>query len=163
MREIIFRGKPTGSVMNEEDVQDFMFDLADGFVHGNLITDEHEPTIVGKVVDSDWDYCSMEWWCPVIKETVGQFTGLLDKNGKKIFEGDIFVSDYFEDGTKFVVIFEHGAFCGKSERTGIFPLGFANDSDETGCEDDDFYYPDDYSIHIKVVGNIHDNLDLIKA
>lgn len=99
MREILFRGKPTASVLNEEDLQDCMFDIVDGFVYGNLIADEHEPTIVGKVVDSDWDYCSMEWWCPVVKETVGQFTGLLDKHGRKIFEGDVVRIEDFVNAT----------------------------------------------------------------
>ena len=150
MREILFRGKPTASVMNEEDLQDCMFDIVDGFVYGNLIADEHEPTIVGKVVDSDWDYCSMEWWCPVVKETVGQFTGLLDKHGRKIFEGDIVVtcpsplsiSDGGDISKRLVVdswVFTdmcHSAMCKKSSKR------------------EKFY---------KIVGNIHDNPDLVEA
>ena len=145
MREILFRGK---RVDNEKWIE--------GSLVNNIFFRVSTSVWVTYIINPDEyeEYDCMED-IEVIPETVGQFTGLTDKNGKEIFEGDIFVSDYFED-TKFVVVFEHGAFCGTSERTGIVPLGFANDSDETGCEDDDFYYPDNYSIHIKVVGNIHD-------
>lgn len=141
MREILFRGKPTGSVMNEEDLQDCMFDIVDGFVYGNLIADEHEPTIVGKVVDSDWDYCSMEWWCPVVKETVGQFTGLLDRNGKRIFEGDF---------VKYAEGFHHwsGAYekptLVEYECGGFYP--FAGDGE--------YAMSSEYAV---IIGNIHDN------
>jgi uncharacterized phage protein (TIGR01671 family) len=42
--------------------------------------------------------------------TVGQFTGLLDKNGVKVFEGDIIHSDNWNPCT-YKVIFEDGEFC----------------------------------------------------
>ena len=90
-----------------------------------------------------------------------QFTGLHDKNGKMIFEGDIFTSDYFKDGLEFEVVFSDGAFCGESNRTGLFPLGFTNDYYETGDESDDFYYAEDYTSHIQIIGNIHDNPELL--
>lgn len=83
------------------------------------------------------------------KPVLEQYTGLKDRNGKMIFEGDVFTTDYFKDGQQFEVVFENGAFCGKTKRTGLFPLGFTD-------EDDDFYYPDDYSQHMEIIGNIHE-------
>ena len=46
----------------------------------------------------------------VIPETVGQFIGLTDKNGKKIFEGDIVHCVSKFDSADMVVIFECGQF-----------------------------------------------------
>ena len=47
--------------------------------------------------------------CRVDPETVGEFTGFTDKNGKKIFEGDI-VSYFGKDFLNSLVTFDKGSF-----------------------------------------------------
>ena len=79
----------------------------------------------------------------VLPETVGQYTGLTDKNGKRIFEGDI-VSLVKHDGLIYKVVYVPCRYeLVNSKGVNCFVL--------------DIYK----SENIEVIGNIHDNPELL--
>ena len=86
----------------------------------------------------------------VIPETVGQYTGLTDKNGVRIFEGDILHCVSKLDSAKMVVIFECGEYrmvLAEKFKDYIGNCGF-------------------YAITCfekEVIGNIHDNPEILKG
>lgn len=86
-------------------------------------------------------------------ETVGQFTGLTDKNGNEIYEGDIFVRDsnMMASNSPYCVRYENGSWIGVGADSGWLTL----------IEGADEPYRDDLP-YIEVIGNIHDNLELLK-
>lgn len=84
----------------------------------------------------------------VIPETVSQFTGLTDRNGNKIFDGDIL--DDNDGKPSYVCVFDNGRF-------GFYSI-------KEYIRGDFSYYDYDFVTSIcTIVGNIHDNPELLKA
>ena len=129
--------------------------LDGNWVYGSLIKYDYERPNMEDLskphIESSYDICRKESdWCfsykniPVFKETIGQFTGLTDKNETKIFEGDVVkVSGV----AKAKIIWNNEDAC------------FAFDYGKNGrplCLD----FVDDTSI--EVIGNIYDNPELLE-
>ena len=132
MREILFRGKQT-------DKDKWVYGVP---IKGTNI-DESEVLIIESVYNCDEYVCRGCEFAPVIPESVSEFTGVTDKNGKKIFEGDIVEEGC--NGLVGVVIWDN------SKCTyGLKDFG-------------ESYKIEDAPIEWEVIGNLHDNPELLKG
>lgn len=89
----------------------------------------------------------------VILETVGEYTGLTDKNGKKIFEGDILKRCYT-------------LWHSETKKTREVQVGVVSYSSRKGCYmTKKFYLMDDGDKEdtLEIVGNIYDNPELLEG
>lgn len=136
MREILFRGKRADS---------------GEWVEGDLLQIKYynKPIIECKIMPQ----APVSSAYPVLPETVGQYTGLTDKNGVRIFEGDICKFKRFNDvhvgeivfnvtTASFIMWYQSivGAYGEKATQKMLLSV----------CDD------------IEVIGNIHDNPELLE-
>lgn len=91
----------------------------------------------------------------VIHETVGQFTGLTDRNGEKIFEGDIVI--YLQTGVKYSIGIGKCIVRDNVSGYGVYLQGI------NGNIHDKVLLNTDYTVlsMIKIIGNIYDNPELL--
>ena len=143
IREVIFRGKRTD---NGEWVYGY-------YTKARYFLNKKEMHIIFEPDVETFPHCEFTGYEEVIPETVGQYTGLTDKNGTKIFEGDICRFKRFNDvhvgeivfnvtTASFIMWYQSivGAYGEKATHQMLLSV----------CDD------------IEVIGNIHDNPELLQ-
>lgn len=137
MREIRFRGKRTDN---------------GGWAYGDLVRyyENQRRFIAYDQLAYMYKECGIdrlvsERFFEVNPDTVGQYTGLRDMNGREIYEGDIiFFEPFGTHNNDRIVKFEQGCFVGELIRNGY---------SQTLSSTDLF----------KIIGNIHENTELLEA
>lgn len=137
MRKILFRAK----AINRDPDGNYRTSYQNGdWVYGLLSKiwskyNEAEMTNEDGVSGIEIDY-----------ETIGQYTGLDDKNGVPIFEGDIVMKRTYQGKKPFPVTFTDGMFhCGWGGGSSTATHGYTLADKQ-----------------IEVIGNIYDNPELLK-
>lgn len=177
MRKILFRGKLTERFADAVGIRPDLVTqgvIKDNFVYGTLVIDNNKCFICTSVNVSNMSYVNNVngTMFEVDPETVGQFTGIVDKNGKKVFEGDIFKfsdeiweSSYTSCGTEWdswkVEIYAVVGF--DDERSGFdfVKYKFCGNSVEADFHENHDIEFAEFISSLEVIGNIYDNPELI--
>lgn len=128
-----------------------------GYWHVGWLAETNDGTIYIAENDEGWTddgfhNDDFSGWYKVLEKTIGQFTGLLDKNSEEIYEGDIITCINKSDS-----VYEIGRQM----------IGFVA-YEENGCYwfcKNNFQHYNDWAFadDIEVIGNIHNNPELLKG
>ena len=142
-REILFKAKTTKK-------NDLKHEFNEKWVEGNLILCGDKAYIhpVSNKIDVTGEIGRIIVMHEVDPDTICQYTGLIDKNGKRIWENDILVEKHKGIVTmKYRVVFdlEEGAWMLETKSGARYGIGAVNQR------------------HFEVCGNIFDNADLLEV
>ena len=136
MREILFRAK---RIDNGEWAEGY-------FVKGKWYIDEKKKYAILPINLCFYPYCEINEWIEIDPETLCQYTGLKDKNGKRIWENDIVrIENSMDEGIGNI------KFCGG--------MWYADEKPNNSLHDIVEY--DDGEL--EVIGNIFDTPELLKG
>lgn len=145
MRKILFRGK---RLDNGEWIQGFLVIWGNDYY---IAPDINAYTSMG---GRGKGRCMMfGHYYQVLPETVGQYTGLTDKNGKKIFEGDILkiYEGSEDDGYKIRKVYSYGGVLCVDYETSEWDFNALA------------FLDSDNVFTFEVIGNIHDNPEMLEV
>lgn len=161
MREILYRGIPKSDSERHFFAGIWKDNCEGSFVYGSLIISKDKYYICVSALCA-LNCCinnGMTSMIEVIPETIGQYTGLTDKNGKKIFEGDIcdmcFIGNV-HSMKKITILYN----C-----VGFEPVNPNEEHPDDRCWKcfwDSYGYKLWGTDYFTVIGNIHDNPELLK-
>lgn len=122
--------------------------------YGYLIEDGKESFIINQVIEANEQYITIGSWDPVRPDTVSQSTGLFDKNGKEIFDGDIVTDGDVTSDIKY------------HQTLGFYMIGKYGFSVPFG-QGVDVEYFEEFANHVsktfEVVGNIYENPESLEV
>ena len=144
MREILFRGK---RLDNGEWVDGYLYEHEPALVGIASENDVPEPSkwFIARTGFADWNMPRPVEFVEIDPSTVGQYTGMKDKNGKKVFEGDIVRKT--NEG-------RHPEIFIANIRTCFYTI------------EEVYYSPFEHfteSCEYEIIGNTHDNPELLKG
>ena len=158
MREIIFRGK---RLDNGEWAEGYLYEHEPELVGIVSENDVPEPSkwFIARTAFADWNMPRLAEFIEVDPYTVGQYTGLNDKNGKRIFEGDILriakiadeLGGYYRPPLDYTV-------------NVVVKWDLCAWMWETLCDDKRYItFPDAWRLYeCEIIGNANDNPELLK-